>query len=454
MAINHYFEVFSNDGSTTLFTTANRVNGDTIITVTETGLTIGTETYTYSGTKKFVGVSFAENSTSPDLAIGKSFDGNTAYVYIVEAAQNNPSATTFDLTTLGLTAGTYSITAKAIANGYLDSAASNAVRYTVVDEEVQDELAGTWVFNDVLDFTNFKPFDVYFFPPKRSDTSNNYDKITNYSFDDEPPEEALLYNIEGTVGSRVLVYDNNKWEDEAYKTITITSKLSEVTNGTDLLAWLKANATKQAIVEPDGPEEEESMVGTWVFTDNDPIFPTEIIHDQFTFKSYHPNEGDGFTYNGMAVDGVSSITEITYDDFGYEPTVFRDGHWEDYRYKTIEVLTEPQNVAIKEFIKANATKQGATSLISFTIDGTSYQAEENMEWRDWCLSEYNTGGYLDGANNSNYDAGKSSIWAPDLSTRVGTTTSQAVDHKDVITEYAYVHITASSGGTGGTGGAD
>ena len=93
MAVNHYFEVFSNDGSTTLFTTANTVNGDTIITVTETGLTIGTETYTYSGTKKFVGVSFSENSTSPELAIGESFDGNTAYAYIVEAEPTTSGVT-------------------------------------------------------------------------------------------------------------------------------------------------------------------------------------------------------------------------------------------------------------------------------------------------------------------------------------------------------------------------
>jgi hypothetical protein len=93
MAINHYFEVFSNDGSTTLFTTANTVNGDTIITVTETGLIIGTETYTYSGTKKFVGVSFSENSTSPDRAIGESFDGNYAYAYIVEAEATTSGVT-------------------------------------------------------------------------------------------------------------------------------------------------------------------------------------------------------------------------------------------------------------------------------------------------------------------------------------------------------------------------
>lgn len=32
--------------------------------------------------------------------------------------------------------------------------------------------------------------------------------------------------------------------------------------------------------------------------------------------------------------------------------------------------------------------------ISFTIAGTSYQAEEGMTWADWCKSEYNTGGYI------------------------------------------------------------
>lgn len=84
MAVNHYFKVFSNDGSTTLFTSANTVNNSTIITVTETGLTIGTETYTYSGTKKFVGVSGSANTTSPAHAIGESLNGAWESVYIVE----------------------------------------------------------------------------------------------------------------------------------------------------------------------------------------------------------------------------------------------------------------------------------------------------------------------------------------------------------------------------------
>lgn len=36
----------------------------------------------------------------------------------------------------------------------------------------------------------------------------------------------------------------------------------------------------------------------------------------------------------------------------------------------------------------------APTLISFTIDGTSYQAEEGMTWGEWVDSEYNTDGFV------------------------------------------------------------
>lgn len=32
-------------------------------------------------------------------------------------------------------------------------------------------------------------------------------------------------------------------------------------------------------------------------------------------------------------------------------------------------------------------------LISFTIAGTTYQAEEGMTWQQWVASSYNTGGF-------------------------------------------------------------
>lgn len=49
------------------------------------------------------------------------------------------------------------------------------------------------------------------------------------------------------------------------------------------------------------------------------------------------------------------------------------------------------------------------NLIAFTIDGTSYQAEEEMTWAQWCDSDYNTGdvfkgyrGYIVKSSNVGY----------------------------------------------------
>ena len=50
------------------------------------------------------------------------------------------------------------------------------------------------------------------------------------------PEPIVAYEFAG---------DLSMWHSNSYKTITITSKLSEVTDGETLLALLRANATKQ-----------------------------------------------------------------------------------------------------------------------------------------------------------------------------------------------------------------
>lgn len=40
---------------------------------------------------------------------------------------------------------------------------------------------------------------------------------------------------------------------------------------------------------------------------------------------------------------------------------------------------------------------GVSSLITFTIDGIEYQAEEGMTWEEWCNSEYNVDGFWCGS---------------------------------------------------------
>ena len=102
----------------------------------------------------------------------------------------------------------------------------------------EDELAGTWVFNDTIDVSIDFLFNVNF-------TSNNteYIGIATHTW---AAIRRLSYMV--AESRNIIAYSDGKfkWAEEAYKTITITSKLSEVENGATLLAWLPANATKQS----------------------------------------------------------------------------------------------------------------------------------------------------------------------------------------------------------------
>lgn len=46
---------------------------------------------------------------------------------------------------------------------------------------------------------------------------------------------------------------------------------------------------------------------------------------------------------------------------------------------------------------SNSSDSPSSGLITFTIDGVEYQAEQGMTWAVWCESTYNTGGYFYGA---------------------------------------------------------
>jgi hypothetical protein len=45
------------------------------------------------------------------------------------------------------------------------------------------------------------------------------------------------------------------------------------------------------------------------------------------------------------------------------------------------------------FFTRRGKAAGLVATISFTIAGTSYQAEEGMTWAEWVSSSYNTDGY-------------------------------------------------------------
>jgi hypothetical protein len=54
----------------------------------------------------------------------------------------------------------------------------------------------------------------------------------------------------------------------------------------------------------------------------------------------------------------------------------------------------PNGWTVEDYVESN--------LITFTIDGSEYQAEEGMTWADWVNSEYNTDGYYIGDYDNIY----------------------------------------------------
>lgn len=140
---------------------------------------------------------------------------------------------------------------------------------TVFENVTEDALAGTWVFNDTLDFSslglnqdeskswfvNFTSLAEYLNAPNTIkieygmvDAGEDGNEYIGYSL-------IYVYTPTSGIAEPYTVYISNSsigflgWnvseQTTKNKTITITSKLSEVTNGEQLLAWLQANATKQ-----------------------------------------------------------------------------------------------------------------------------------------------------------------------------------------------------------------
>ena len=64
--------------------------------------------------------------------------------------------------------------------------------------------------------------------------------------------------------------------------------------------------------------------------------------------------------------------------------------------------------------------------ISFTIAGTSYQAEEGMTWSEWVASSYNTGGFINGTTSAG------GVYLPSEDEYVYTSNWSFVNKNDVI----------------------
>ncbi len=69
-----------------------------------------------------------------------------------------------------------------------------------------------------------------------------------------------------------------------------------------------------------------------------------------------------------------------------------------YNDEVIATLEKGQTATIPCDGKKMATDivvsiSASANLITFTVDGVTYQAEEGMTWAEWCESEYNTNSF-------------------------------------------------------------
>ena len=85
-------------------------------------------------------------------------------------------------------------------------------------------------------------------------------------------------------------------------------------------------------------------------------------------------------------------------------------------------------LTLEEMLEA-AKEIGSAALISFTISGTTYQAEEGMTWQQWVNSDYNT-------NNKYRRGGGMSMYVEETAKRnyyiYDTTTNNCVLLEDII----------------------
>ena len=170
-------------------------------------------------------------------------------------------------------------------------------------------------------------------------------------------------------------------------TLSITG--GESTTNADLIAWLKANGELISHQMPtpslkdttwNVPKNWSSVAGCGQFDVNGTV----------TYSFFNNRSFDGFAI------GYSSTLEPQDN----RCAVNIDGSWIGLLPNSTFTIaftggTDTTNTSLISWVKANGRlishQMPTPTLINFTIDGTTNQAEEGMTWEQWVASDYNTG---------------------------------------------------------------
>lgn len=228
-----------NGNTATLPVADKKMKSDIVITVPEAEGEVIPE---YTEAEDFT--VFVESEDEGELTIGYSVSQdvklpNGVHRLGVIAYEDSPLPTEVSteaemtaLLTSGEVGGVYKYT------GATGTYENGALYVLEEEEETEDELAGTWVFNSSPNISASQSWEVLF-------TYGDFVDI-NYGIATKYTSSTQLIRYSDEYGDMQTAYNSTSgWVTDSLKTIHITSKLSEVTNGDTLLTWLKANATKQ-----------------------------------------------------------------------------------------------------------------------------------------------------------------------------------------------------------------
>lgn len=143
------------------------------------------------------------------------------------------------------------------------------------------------------------------------------------------------------------------------------------------------------------------------YGDNDPLglsnttlTNSDVIQENAAYKStsYISSIPITFTINGSSFQATRGMMWIAWVESEYN-TIGCTISGSAVMYDDNDPITLNNiNIYNSDIIKADtaykSTSYTGSTLISFTIDGVSYQAISNMKWGAWVASEYNTDGYV------------------------------------------------------------
>jgi len=208
------------------------------------------------------------------------------------------------------------------------------------------DLTGTkWVFNNQISMSPLQGdshlfnFDFYM-------TGDPLSPGSGIMLTDYDGYFTMYYN------SIAIAYENGVWYDSPFMSIEITGG-TDATNA-NLIAWLQANAVQQ--VEPEPTETNTFSIGS---------LPISNVYF-------------GLLQAKKIYLGNSLVWEKETEPTPENALLAHDG----------ALLVSGGGYLITTEV----------TLISFTIGGTSYQAESGMTWGEWVDSEYNTNGWSVGYN--------------------------------------------------------